>query len=177
MKTILTILLLISTPLSYGRYLPELDYSVLTTRADLIIIGAPTKVTLTEESEPVKFDDLPHPNATMAKVTKTEFSVQAILKGTPNGKIVLRHHRIPENVEYGSKDGAVFHFNGPRYLSFDPKKNTCYLMFLRRLPNGEYEAVAGQVDPVFSIKLLDSYPYARMAEAEPAGRSTGYQAR
>ena len=154
--------------MAHGRYLPDLDYSILTKNADLIIIATPTKVTNTEETEPVKFDALPDPDPTMAKVTKTEFSVQASLKGQSDRQIILRHHRIPENLKEASKEAGVFLYNGPVYLTFDPKKKDCFLMFLRRLPSGEYEPISGQVDPRFSIKALDGYPYAKITEEEQA---------
>ena len=64
----------------------------------------------------------------------------------------------------------AFQVNGPGFVKFNPKSDGCFLMFLKRLPSGQFVSVTGQTDPEFGIKRLDGYPGPAInQEAEQAG--------
>ena len=44
--------------------------------------------------------------------------------------------------------------SGPQLVSFEPKDQKRYLMFLQSEADGRYVAVSGQTDPVDAIKVL-----------------------
>jgi hypothetical protein len=49
--------------------------------------------------------------------------------------------------------------NGPQFISFDPKSQQRYLIFLRREADGRFVSVTGQLDAAVGIKGLDArYP-------------------
>ena len=169
MKIFVATLLVLICPLAYARFLPEWSYEKLNSEADLIVIATPVKILETTEYEPYRFDIFDKPDPVKANVTKTDFSILTILQGKCDRIVVLRHHRVPNDLDPKSEDAKAFYYNGPKYLKFDPKANKSYLLFLKRLDRGEYVAVSGQVDPWISIKPLEGYPYpVKEAEQERA---------
>ena len=151
MPRIISIILLLVSASLQARFIPSWDYDKLSKAADLVVIATPILVDETKTLEVVPGKSVEAP------LTLTQFSVQTIMKGTVKKSFVLRHLRNPTHL---SKEEMTVHFyvNGPHFVSFDPTKKTCYLMFLKRLPSGEYVSVTGQQDPAFGIKALAGYP-------------------
>lgn len=173
MKTLITLLLFATADPSWARFIDSWDYEKLAASADVILVAAPSKVEKTEELEAVPKIKMfwgGDAKPVMARVTLTTMTVETTLKGEIKDKqIVLRHLRVPEDHYSERQSMFVFHVNGPRFVSFDSESNECYLMFLKRLPNGQYVSVTGQTDPEFGIKRLAGYPV-RKAEQAGSGR-------
>jgi hypothetical protein len=171
MKTLTTIFILTLVNSAWARILEPWDYGKLSASADIIVIAAPIKVKKTKESEALpgwstRVSGVLKP--LMADVTLSTFSVQTVLKGEDlDEDFVLRHLRVS-----GQKPKDRISINGPCFVSFDPKSNGCYLMFLKRLPNGQYVSITGQVDPIDGIKSLGVNPGRNPFKAEQdAGQS------
>lgn len=125
------------------------NYDQLTAEAELVVIAAPTAVCELPERS-----DLAHIAPAMRAIgMETTFEISALLKGElrspPGGKpktLVLHHYRLPASTAPIP--------NGPGLVSFDPKDRKQYLMFLKREPDGRYQALSGQTDPDLSIEPL-----------------------
>ncbi|HXE55944.1 MAG TPA: hypothetical protein VN541_23160 [Tepidisphaeraceae bacterium] len=84
---------------------------------------------------------------------KTRFDNLTVLKGKVKGdSLVVFHFRFA---------GPPHDINGPSLVKFKPRGSkdhpaTDYLLFLKRSPNGEFEPVTGQVDPVYSVRKVTS---------------------
>jgi len=76
---------------------------------------------------------------------KTVFSVKTALKGRLESKQITLHH-------YQLAKPAIR--AGGWLVSFDPKRNGEYLMFLKKRKDGLYVAVTGQGHPSQSIRRL-----------------------
>lgn len=143
------VLLLAGTVPAFARPVAFRNYDQLTAEAELVVIAAPTAIRETPERR-----DLPGIAPAMKGIgIETTFEVSAVLKGelpaAPASKpksLVLHHFRLPlPNVPVP---------NGPGLVTFDPKARTQYLMFLKREPDGRYQALSGQTDPDLSIEPL-----------------------
>lgn len=134
---------------AFARPVPFRNYDQLTAEAELVVIASPTAVRELPERS-----DLPSIAPALRAIgMETTFEVSALLKGeirgTPGGKpktLVLHHYRLPAS--------AAPIPNGPGLVSFDPKERKQYLMFLKRDPDGRYQALSGQTDPDLSIEPL-----------------------
>jgi hypothetical protein len=125
------------------------NYDQLTAEAELVVIATPTAVRETPERTNLPFLAPP----LKAIGVETTFEVSALLKGelpdVPAGKprrLVLHHYRLPASTAPIP--------NGPGLVSFDPAARKQYLMFLKREPDGRYQALSGQTDPDMSIEPL-----------------------
>jgi hypothetical protein len=154
------IFLAILVPPSFGRLIENWPYERLFKEADLVVIGIAEGTVQTKDQ-------------LKAKGWKAEFIgqetsifVETTLKGNLKGekKIKVLHYRLPDGV-------AVI--NGPLLVTFRkdalPLKGTIngeafkaalarpdYMLFLRLRPDGRYEPVSGQIDPVLSVRELNS---------------------
>lgn len=88
----------------------------------------------------------------------SKFDVQAVLKGNikkieASGKmlVTVRHYR------YHDKMSEVAVVDGPAFVTFNPKRQNRYLVFLTRKPDGTYEPLSGQYDPWQSFLLTEEY--------------------
>lgn len=132
-----------------ARLVAYRSYDQLTAEAELVVIAAPTAV-----QETLERTDLPFLSPPLKVIgVETTFEVSALLKGdlppVPAGKprhLILHHYRLP--------DSSVPVRNGPSLVSFDPAARKQYLMFLKREPDGRYQALSGQIDPDLSIEPL-----------------------
>lgn len=170
MKTLIALLILGLTYVGWARFIESWDYEKLAAEADLVLIGSPDDVDDTDKSEAIPkvfIGGSEDSKPAIAAVTLTRFAVQAVLKGElAEEKFILRHLRIPEERYSEREELMIFHVNGPSFVSFDVKSNGCYLMFLKRLPSGQYVSVTGQTHPKFGIKRLDGYPVRKKPKAE-----------
>ena len=154
MIRLLTALSLMLGCLCEARPVEAWDYERLIEEADLVVIARPTATNMTETIE-----KLPHwyhgPEPVKCKVTLTTFGVSAVLKGDTRDQdtITLRHLRKPKGLSIRTSI-VVFQIDGPGFVAFDDKASIDCLLFLRRLPSGEFVAVTGQVDPDLSVRCL-----------------------
>jgi len=75
----------------------------------------------------------------------------AVLKGHQAlTSFVVFHLREAE-----TQDMAV---NAPMLVSFDPKEQKRYLLFLRQETEGRFTSLCGQTDPAGAVKDLGVYP-------------------
>ena len=129
-------------------------YEKLVAAADLVVIATPSE---TKDKEKTVLPDMQRTGADGKLVpipavgVETTFEVLAVLKGDKKPeRFVLYHLRQakPENV-----------LNGPQLISFNPKKQQRYLLFLRREADGRFVSVTGQVDAAVGVKDLGAgYP-------------------
>jgi hypothetical protein len=116
------------------------SYRDLEQKSDLIVIAKP--VEFRHLDEPV---ELPGLTSTVLGV-ETRFVVLAVLKGKRETKdFILHHYRL-------RSDGPVW--NPPDFKRFEPKGCEQFLLFLAERSDGQFEAVAGQMDLSFSVKSL-----------------------
>jgi hypothetical protein len=174
MKILFLTLIFATTTPCWSRFIQEpWDYEKLAKSADVIIVAAPLKVEETKELEAVPsmfLGGLDAPQPVMARVSLTTFSVQTVLKGDVGiNHFSLRHLRVPEEGYSARQSMIAFQVNGPGFVKFDPKSDGCFLMFLKRLPSGQFVSVTGQTDPEFGIKRLDGYPGPTINQEAEAG--------
>jgi hypothetical protein len=143
MRTKLTLFILLYAALTtQARILAVWTYESLKTNATLIVIATPVKVTMTERRGPIGDTKL------VGNEIETTFESRTIFKGElRTNTFVLRHFSEAIPKQFGSD-------SDPRLVSFEPKDQKRYLMFLRKEGEGRYIAVSGQYDPVDSIQLL-----------------------
>lgn len=142
-----------------ARGVPAWSYETLVKESDLIVIVVPTASRDAKAEDHVK----PLKEVSNSVGVVTTFQILATLKGTAPGKqLELKHYR-----ETPVKGG--FTGNGPQFIAFgeiksaeakpgEENSSTHKILFLRRLPNGEFEFATGQVDPRFSVKDLSQTP-------------------
>jgi hypothetical protein len=146
------LLLAMSAPPAPARLIENWPYARLFKEADLVVIAEATAVAPTGEKAKLGW------GADFLGVNTT-FAVKHSLKGAVKGDTLRVLH-------YRPKDGALFQ-NGPLLVSFRLKGATVrgkglqvqtgkphYLLFLKRRPDGRYEPVSGQVDPLLSVKEI-----------------------
>jgi hypothetical protein len=131
-----------------ARLIPAWPYEKLLATADVVVMARAISSTDAGQGAPAA----PWPGLV---AVETSFEVQAVLKGSLKGnKLTLLHYRFP---------GKGMPPNAPMLVSFrgmtDKTKvsRAEYLLFLKRRQDNRYEAVSGQVDPVFSVREL-SWP-------------------
>jgi hypothetical protein len=136
----------------HARLRPYWTYEMLTAGADLVVIATPTE---TKDTDKTVFPGLVSigaagkVSAVPAVGIETKFKVLAVLKGGKNLKgFVLYHLREVNKPGRGS----------PETVSFAPKEQRRYLLFLKRQADGRFGSVTGQIDPVYGIKDLGLYP-------------------
>src|ERR1017187_5474352 len=102
---------------------------------DIIAVARPVSTTDTDEQT-----NLPQISPDVHVIgLSSVFEVVFVLKGDTNlTKLVVHHYRL------ASQNQPMI--NGPSLASFDSKKSTNYLLFLKREPDGRY-APYDQVDP------------------------------
>jgi hypothetical protein len=133
--------LLVSTSAVAARESHWWSYRDLEQRSDLIVIARPVEVRNLDE--PVEL-----PGSTVLGV-ETRFAVLAVLKGERETKdFILHHYRF-------RSDGPIW--NPPDFKTFEPKACERFLLFLARRSDGQFEAVAGQMDLSNSVKGLGCF--------------------
>ncbi len=80
---------------------------------------------------------------------EANFKVLSVLKGDTQIKTISVSY-LAEVDSPGMGD--------PEVVVLDPKEEKRFLLFLQRDPDGRYSSVTGQVDPMFGIKDLGTYP-------------------
>ncbi len=131
-------------------------YDKLKSAADLVVIATPIVVQETNERTVLPGIEIAGPDNQPAPVAavgvETDFEIQTTLKGsTPLNRFILHHLRE-------ASPSATPSSNAPQLISFDPKKNIRYLMFLKKEKDGHYVSVTGQTDPAIAIFPLGTYP-------------------
>lgn len=117
-------------------------YRELVEAAEVVAIVTPTRTKQRPEKAP-----LPDMPSVTAQRVETELALVAVLKGTPaDTKKLLLHHYVD------TRTGAIA--NGPLLVAFEPKDRLQYLVFLKKGSDGQYVAVTGQTDPMFSFEKL-----------------------
>lgn len=141
----------------FGRSIQKYTYERLFKEADLVVIGYAVESVETKDTNATLGNDYVGKNVT--------FVVNHTLKGTAGGgKINVLHFRFVGTVP--RDDGPVlvdFRLSGqdedPEFSASLSSKVVCqYLLFLKRMPDGRYEPVSGQVDPFLAVKKLSPAP-------------------
>lgn len=139
----------------HARLKQSWNYDSLNEKATLVVIATPTKTAVTSELAPLPNIVTVHGDGTkedvMGKGVETTFEVLTVLKGEHGTKTFVLHHFALD------RPGAAA--NGPGLVSFAPKDQKRFLMFLQKEADGRYAAVSGQTDPDDAIKeLVENYP-------------------
>ena len=153
MKRILFAILLLSCLASTvnSRQFKIWGYSELAEKSVVIAIATPIATrptgTVVSKLRNESGEDEGYLSDTKFEEVVTTFEAVTILKGTQSiTTINLRHFGM-------HKDSPLVH--GPHFVSFRPDEKDRYLLFLMAAPNGQFDPVAGQVDPGISIIRLD----------------------
>ncbi|MEO8704178.1 MAG: hypothetical protein ABI867_29265 [Kofleriaceae bacterium] len=142
MLRVLVVMLAIGFGTASARGMKAWSYRELVDAADVVAIVTPTKTKLRTEKAP-----LPEMPSVSATRVETEFAIVAVVKGKPaDAKKLLLHHYAD------TRAGAIP--NGPLLVAFEPKDKAQYLVFLKQGADGQYVAVTGQTDPMFSFEKL-----------------------
>ena len=138
-----------------SRPIREWTYEELMEKADMVVIAQAVSENTTTNTRP-EFQKS-WPDVSFVGLN-TLFKVKLALKGEVNaGRLTVFHFRICE-MPNGIRNGPMFVVFqiGDRKL---PHGGTMpppdYMLFLRRLEDGRYEPVSGQMDPVIAVKELD----------------------
>jgi hypothetical protein len=143
--------LLLTIPAA-ARIHPNWTYDELTKNSALIVIATPVtardtgKTTFPGISQ-VGTDNIPRPVPAIGM--EANFKVLSVLKGDTQIKTISVSY-LAEVDSPGMGD--------PEVVVLDPKEEKRFLLFLQRDPDGRYSSVTGQVDPMFGIKDLGTYP-------------------
>jgi hypothetical protein len=135
-----------------ARPVPLWTYEKLTEGADLVVIATPTetadkeKTVLPGVQRAVDGKNVPVP----AVGVETKFKVLTVLKGDKKLTDFALYHLREAEAENAP--------NGPQLVSFDPKGQRRYLLFLKREADGRYVSVTGQTDAAVGVKDLGTYP-------------------
>jgi hypothetical protein len=82
----------------------------------------------------------------------TVFTPMTVLKGTLEAKsLTVMHDR------FFDRTLSTKIIDGPGFVEFDSTDGTEYLLFLKKLKDGRFAAVSGQMDPYFSVKIVRPY--------------------
>lgn len=147
-----------------GRLLDDWPYEKLFKEADLVVIAAALKTEVTKDKPPKH--DWPYEMVGQ----NTSFKVLHVLKGkTANKQIQILHFKFgelkkdanPNNFEDRViQDGPIFvtfrtepvsiSVNGKKTIAVAPQ----YLLFLRKMKDGRYELVSGQIDPALAVREM-----------------------
>ena len=170
-KAILMSLAIISFPvLLHARPIPMWSYEKLFKQSDLVVIAQPTNS--------VDVADRIQKGQSKLIGINTTFRIDHVVKGNlKSPDLTILHYRM--------KSGQAMS-NGPCLVSFrvqsllytvedGPKVQrsgpATYLLFLKKRDDGRYEAVTGQIDPVFSVKELTA-PIEGEISQQPDGAVT-----
>jgi hypothetical protein len=142
----------------HARQIEDWPEAKLLERADLVIIAKVASVR--DAGRTVK--DGP-PRAYLEGLLTT-LDIECVIKGQCKKKqIVVFHHRLKEGTRIDNgptlmrlhDKSASIKFNGGTMLILKPD----YLLFLKKRPDGRYEAVSGQFDAGLSVRqLIDPIP-------------------
>ena len=143
-KTLLVGGLFLCISLASARLVEMWSYEKMTEAADLIVIGEPTAVEVTEERTKLL-------NTVEVQGLETTFAVLAVLKGEKGNKQVVLHH-------YQEAEERGIRINGPMLISFRPAEGKKYLLFLKREADGRFASITGQSDPADGVKDLGQLP-------------------
>jgi hypothetical protein len=150
---------LVAAPAS-ARLLENWPYERLFKEADLVVIAkagdtADTNDRFSTKGWKVEFIG-----------QETQFVAETILKGKlgADKKLTVLHYRLPKGVEIINgpllvkfrKDGVSLKgtINGTAFKGGVGRPD--YMLFLRLRPDGRYEPLSGEIDPVLSIRELHS---------------------
>lgn len=153
---------LLTNSVALGRPIERYTYQRLFKEADLVVIAKAieSKQTADElfkgEKEYVGYN--------------TEFEINHVLKGVARGETIkLLHFKYVEPGELQIRINAPHLIDvrvGPKsetepeeeFVSMSNSETPEYMLFLKRMLDGRYEPVSGQVDPVMSIRKVSAPP-------------------
>ena len=154
-----TILLWVMPEPAQARLVSWLTYQEMLAKSDFVVIANPLKKTAdTKERSVLLGVVVQEPNGKQSKVeaigVETDFTVLAVLKGSPTIKQFTLHHYRE------AKSDVTLSVGGPMLVKFDPSDQSerrSYLMFLVREPDGRFVPVGGQTDP--GMQAICSMPF------------------
>jgi hypothetical protein len=155
MFALTTLTLVFPATLVGARPVPAWSYKTLFEESDLVVVVEPIAV-----RDATVQDKLIPPSGQREHFVGvvTSFKVLAIVKGKIDQQsLQMKHFTLKAESKGLGNPPEVVSF---KYALPDPQKAPCtFMLFLRRLPNGDLEFVTGQVDPAFSVKQLKEFPY------------------
>jgi hypothetical protein len=147
-----TVLVLLASVPCRGRAVRLWSREEMQKAADVVVVAKPIK----SEFVGGKLDGY----ETSRGVNST-FEVQWTLKGAVDGALVVHH--------YAFVKGGMIPPNAPSFVSFPVgEKAGSYLLFLKKGADGTYEAVTGQLDPVYSCFVVSGVAWGWMEEPKEA---------
>jgi hypothetical protein len=145
-----------------ARLTESWPYEKLFKNAELVVLA--TAVSSEKCSD--EFTDHPWPLEFVG--VNTTMEIKHVLKGKTDGKkITVLHFRFGDAKKGIKAEDARIIFNGPHFVDFRTKPVTIkiegenvrvpkpeYMLFLKKLKDGRYEAVSGKIDPQESVREL-----------------------
>jgi hypothetical protein len=144
-----------------ARPVPDWSDERLAHEADLIVIAVATS------SKDVNAD-LNNAKPDSWVEVNTVFTPMTVLKGTLEAKsLTVMHDRFFDRAM------SMKIIDGPGFVEFDTMGastgGTEYLLFLKKLKDGRFAAVSGQMDPHFSVKIVRPYTQPPRPDAHADG--------
>jgi hypothetical protein len=159
--------LLLDPSAAPARLVKKWSYDQLLKEADLVVVAVAVRTEQAEDTPPT------HRWPLEFVAQNSTFKVRGTLKGKAEGdQIQVLHFKFG-----GPKKGidpklpeAGMIIDGPRLVAFRTEPVTIragkdthvlppeYLLFLKRLKDGRYEPVTGQIDPALSVRQVSGPP-------------------
>lgn len=150
MKTALLRLLaclIFDSTFAHARFVHSMSYGELVAKSDLIVLIEPFATHLASDT----FPEIPAAESDrLFQAFNTDFKVRAVLQSSgnvPHELTVLHFLHTPGPI---GPDAAEF----VKFLGEGAPKNTTWIAFLKKRPDGRYEAITGQVDPAYSFSVF-----------------------
>lgn len=145
--TLITLLIINILTVAHARLIMSPSLRDMQYSADMVVIARPISSMTTNYDE--NATDLGHGADVLDVLTK--FEVLAVFKGDGHMKTFILHHFC---FVRGKKAGVT----GPHLVTFDPKSEARYLLYLTQESTNQYAPFTGQWDPGISciMKLADA---------------------
>lgn len=150
-----------------ARLLENWPYDKLLKHADLVVFATATKTEAADDKP------LEHSWNYELVAQTTTFRVKHVLKGKAEGEqFKVLHFKFAETLKKGINPNTFLSYvveDGPLLVAFRTGSVTVkaegagqstilrtpdYLLFLKRLKDGRYEPVSGQIDPALSVRQM-----------------------
>lgn len=142
------------TTSAFGRPIQIYSYERLFKEADLVVIAAALETKESDKAEKL------FPNNNDFVGVNTKFEVRHTLKGSIDEETLQMLH-----FKYSGEQPVVnapilveFTFDTERHHIPGLSRTPEYMLFLKRMKDGRYEPVAGQVDSVLSVRKITPAP-------------------
>lgn len=145
-----------------ARFIEDWPYDKLFKHADLVVFATAMKTEAADDKPPA------HSWSYEFAAQTTTFKVSHALKGKADGEpIKVLHYKFGELKQGVDRHALTLIIDGPSLVAFRTSAVTIkakgdkgittlptpeYLLFLKRMPDGRFEPVSGQIDPALSVR-------------------------